>query len=213
MMWRRFALAAAILVAAAAGSVDAQQKPKQKPVLHRVTIDATSFKPAELTIRAGDSVVWMDRSWREGVRLRHDGDRRFVETHLQDDRRGPLHLHLSSHDERADHDPVITSRTWMGRYRSAACTSANRSSRSCRCGRSYRPPCSDLPACHRQRRVPSCPPFEIPTSDAPIDCMSPAVSLRLSSVVRAPECGAEYPATLPEFRRLPRRQNPESLNL
>ena len=61
MMWRRFALAAAILVAAAAGSVDAQQKPKQKPVLHRVTIAATSFKPAELTIRAGDSVVWMNR--------------------------------------------------------------------------------------------------------------------------------------------------------
>ena len=59
-MWRAFLVAAAIALAAATG-VDAGQKEKPKPVTHRVTIDATSFKPASLTIRAGDSVVWMNR--------------------------------------------------------------------------------------------------------------------------------------------------------
>ena len=60
-MWRTFAVVAAISVAAATGPLGAQNKPKPKPITHRVTIDATSFKPAELTIRAGDSVVWMNR--------------------------------------------------------------------------------------------------------------------------------------------------------
>ena len=60
-MWRTFAVAAAISVAAATSSADAGQKQKPKPVTHRVTIDATSFAPAQLTIRAGDSVVWMNR--------------------------------------------------------------------------------------------------------------------------------------------------------
>jgi plastocyanin len=60
-MWRRLAVAAAISIAAATTSADAQQKQKPKAVTHRVTIDATSFAPAELTIRVGDSVVWMNR--------------------------------------------------------------------------------------------------------------------------------------------------------
>ena len=60
-MWRWFAVGVAIAVAAATGSAGAHNPPKTKPVTHRVTIDATSFKPAELTIRAGDSVVWMNR--------------------------------------------------------------------------------------------------------------------------------------------------------
>lgn len=51
----------AIAIAAAGRSADAQQTQKPKPATHRVTIDATSFEPANLTIRAGDSVVWMNR--------------------------------------------------------------------------------------------------------------------------------------------------------
>jgi plastocyanin len=53
--------AAALLAVAAIGAPEAAPQQKRKPVLHRVTIDATSFAPAELTIRAGDSIVWMNR--------------------------------------------------------------------------------------------------------------------------------------------------------
>jgi plastocyanin len=60
-MWQRFVMVAAISIAAATSSADAWQKPKPRPVTHRVTIDATSFEPATVTIRAGDSVVWMNR--------------------------------------------------------------------------------------------------------------------------------------------------------
>lgn len=31
------------------------------PVTHTVTIDATSFEPASLTLAAGDSVVWVNK--------------------------------------------------------------------------------------------------------------------------------------------------------
>ena len=58
-MSRAWLAAAALVAVAAAGAAGTEQK--RKPVLHRVTIDATSFTPAELTIRAGDSVVWMNR--------------------------------------------------------------------------------------------------------------------------------------------------------
>jgi plastocyanin len=60
-MWRMGAVVAAIVLAATASSADTSQTQKPKPVTHRVTIDATSFKPAELTIRTGDSIVWMNR--------------------------------------------------------------------------------------------------------------------------------------------------------
>jgi plastocyanin len=31
-----------------------------RPTTHTVTIDGTSFSPAELTVKAGDSVVWVN---------------------------------------------------------------------------------------------------------------------------------------------------------
>ena len=33
----------------------------RKPVSHTVIIDATSFTPATLTVRAGDSVIWINK--------------------------------------------------------------------------------------------------------------------------------------------------------
>jgi plastocyanin len=44
----------------AAGQKEQKPKPK-KPVTHTVTIDATSFKPASLTIAPGDSVIWVNK--------------------------------------------------------------------------------------------------------------------------------------------------------
>ena len=47
------------LVLCCAPIAGAQQK--RKPATHTVTIDAVSFKPATLTIKAGDSVVWVNK--------------------------------------------------------------------------------------------------------------------------------------------------------
>jgi plastocyanin len=59
---RRLTLIVAVaLLAAATASASLDQRDKRKPATHVVTIDATSFKPAELTIRAGDTVVWKNR--------------------------------------------------------------------------------------------------------------------------------------------------------
>ena len=33
----------------------------RKPVTHTVTIDGTQFQPAELTIKAGDAVIWVNK--------------------------------------------------------------------------------------------------------------------------------------------------------
>ena len=33
----------------------------RKPATHTITIDAASFQPATLTIKAGDTVVWVNR--------------------------------------------------------------------------------------------------------------------------------------------------------
>jgi plastocyanin len=38
----------------------AAQKPA-KPATHTVTIDATSFKPATLTVKPGDTVLWVNK--------------------------------------------------------------------------------------------------------------------------------------------------------
>ena len=58
-------LAAGILALALGGTwVTAWQKEKpapRKPVTHTVTIDATSFKPASLTVAPGDAVVWVNK--------------------------------------------------------------------------------------------------------------------------------------------------------
>lgn len=32
-----------------------------KPVTHAVTIDATTYQPAQLTVHAGDTIVWMNK--------------------------------------------------------------------------------------------------------------------------------------------------------
>ena len=55
--WWRVAVVVAVLCAAA--SVAAQRR--SKPATHTVTIDATSFTPASLSIRAGDTVVWVNK--------------------------------------------------------------------------------------------------------------------------------------------------------
>lgn len=33
----------------------------RKPVTHTVTIDAARFSPAELTVKAGDTIVWVNK--------------------------------------------------------------------------------------------------------------------------------------------------------
>jgi plastocyanin len=50
-----------LLLSSAPGAAAPQAKPKPKPVTHTVTMDATSFSPATLTIKPGDSVVWINR--------------------------------------------------------------------------------------------------------------------------------------------------------
>jgi plastocyanin len=40
---------------------DASQKKARKPVTHTVTVDATSFQPAKLTVAPGDAVVWVNK--------------------------------------------------------------------------------------------------------------------------------------------------------
>ena len=51
--------AAVMLVVCCAAAGAAQRAPK--PVVHTVTIEATSFKPASLTIRPGDTVEWINK--------------------------------------------------------------------------------------------------------------------------------------------------------
>lgn len=33
----------------------------RKPIVHTVTIDATRFQPAQLTVKAGDSILWVNK--------------------------------------------------------------------------------------------------------------------------------------------------------
>jgi plastocyanin len=58
-MARSLLLTALALLLCGAGA-GASQKAR-KPVTHTVTIDATTFSPASLTVAAGDSVVWINR--------------------------------------------------------------------------------------------------------------------------------------------------------
>jgi plastocyanin len=74
-MIRRLLLAAAILAmlfiahqdAVAGGPLKDQKKTDQKtraaskPRTHTVTMEATGFQPPSLTIKAGDSVVWVNK--------------------------------------------------------------------------------------------------------------------------------------------------------
>ncbi|HJR60589.1 MAG TPA: cupredoxin family copper-binding protein [Vicinamibacterales bacterium] len=59
-MTRRVLLTALALLIGSAGAGAAQKK-APKPVTHTVTVDATSFQPATLTLAAGDSVVWVNK--------------------------------------------------------------------------------------------------------------------------------------------------------
>ena len=54
---------AALAVMVSAAGTDAWQKgqKERKPVTHTVTVDATGFSPASLTITAGDSVLWVNK--------------------------------------------------------------------------------------------------------------------------------------------------------
>ena len=53
-------VALAAQAGAARPSAGAQAKAR-KPVTHTVTIDATAFSPATLTVKAGDTVVWVNK--------------------------------------------------------------------------------------------------------------------------------------------------------
>ena len=55
-------LAVLALLTGSAGpdAADADQR-KRKPVTHTVTVDATNYRPASLTIAAGDVVVWVNK--------------------------------------------------------------------------------------------------------------------------------------------------------
>ena len=49
-------IAALVLLACSIGAAHAR-----KPATHTVTMEATGFEPAVLTIKAGDSVVWVNK--------------------------------------------------------------------------------------------------------------------------------------------------------
>ena len=49
------------LLLSGAGTGAAQKTKPRKPVTHTVTMDATSFVPATITVAPGDSVVWTNK--------------------------------------------------------------------------------------------------------------------------------------------------------
>jgi plastocyanin len=53
----------AVVVAAWVGSaaLAAQRGAARKPATHTVTIDASSFSPATLTVKAGDTIRWVNK--------------------------------------------------------------------------------------------------------------------------------------------------------
>jgi plastocyanin len=63
MTWRTAAVTAAlcVLVVAAAGFRAGAAAAARKPVTYTVTIDAARFSPADLSLRVGDSVVWVNK--------------------------------------------------------------------------------------------------------------------------------------------------------
>ena len=53
---------ATLCVAGVCGAaVQAQRSGARTPVTHTVTIDAAQFSPAELEVRSGDTVVWVNK--------------------------------------------------------------------------------------------------------------------------------------------------------
>jgi plastocyanin len=60
--WRRgAAIALWASAVAAAGGAGAMLAGRAKPATHTVTIDATSYTPARLTVHVGDTVVWVNK--------------------------------------------------------------------------------------------------------------------------------------------------------
>jgi plastocyanin len=57
------ALGAAVIVTAPGAAPPSDQSKKQKPASHTVTIDASAFDPADLTVAAGDTVVWVNKDF------------------------------------------------------------------------------------------------------------------------------------------------------
>ena len=59
---RTLLIAALALMVSGAGA-DAWQKgqKERKPVTHTVTIEAMQFEPADLTVKAGDAIVWVNK--------------------------------------------------------------------------------------------------------------------------------------------------------
>ena len=66
-MRRTLLYVALALLVCSAGATAAQKPAKPaaqkpvKPATHTVTIDATSFKPATLTVKPGDTVLWVNK--------------------------------------------------------------------------------------------------------------------------------------------------------
>jgi len=52
--------ASALVLAGGAGAALVRAR-VTKPVVHTVTIDATSYQPAQLVVHAGDTVVWQNK--------------------------------------------------------------------------------------------------------------------------------------------------------
>jgi plastocyanin len=42
-------------------TLDAQRGTARKPTTHTVTIDGSQFSPAQLTVKTGDTVVWVNK--------------------------------------------------------------------------------------------------------------------------------------------------------
>jgi plastocyanin len=51
----------ASIICIGGAALDAQRGTARKPVTHTVTIDGSQFSPADLTVRSGDSIVWVNK--------------------------------------------------------------------------------------------------------------------------------------------------------
>lgn len=56
-----FAVVLGLLLCGSAPGAASGQAKRAKPVTHTVIIDATTYTPATVTIKPGDSIVWLNR--------------------------------------------------------------------------------------------------------------------------------------------------------
>jgi plastocyanin len=62
LLFRRCVSVAAVVGLLSSSMSPAAAAPEPpKPVTHRVAIDATSFQPMTLTVKAGDTIVWVNK--------------------------------------------------------------------------------------------------------------------------------------------------------